>query len=270
MPTRLIFLGGGNMAEAIFAGLINQPTLSIEVIQRNPLKAQRLKDLYPTLRVSAQLEHKLNPEDILFLAIKPQQAKEAIMPIKDKLSDCTLVSVMAGINCQTIVELTANSRIIRSMPNTPLSVGKGITALYASTEVDLTVKHHIDSYFRTLGMVFWAEQEKQIDQVVPISSSAIAFIYYFMEGLIDAAVNQFGFSHELASNLVKEAVGGSFALLAATPAVTISEQRTRVTSKKGATEQGLQTFMAHDLHHIIAAAVRNCYNKTVELGQAYN
>ena len=87
MTTKLVFLGGGNMAEAIFAGLVNNSQFAIEVIQRNPENAARLQNDYPSIKVNPTLDYKLNQDDILLLAIKPQQAKEACLAIKNKIHD---------------------------------------------------------------------------------------------------------------------------------------------------------------------------------------
>lgn len=269
MTTKLVFLGGGNMAEAIFAGLISNHNFKIEVVQRNPEKIALLQQKYPTIKVSKTLEYPLTAQDILVLAIKPQQAKEACAAIKDKISDCLLVSVMAGLRCQTIASWLNNPRIIRTMPSTPSSVNKGITAIYSAPAVSNSEQNLVKEIFAGIGMVYSAKEENIIDKIVPISSSAVAFLYYFLEGIIDNAVNSFGFNHEEATALVKQLLSGSTALLEANPDIAISEQRQRVTSKKGATEQGVLTFENNSLHDIINQAMLNCYNRTLEMAKEF-
>lgn len=269
MTTKLVFLGGGNMAEAIFAGLISNPEFKIEVIQRNLDKITALKQKYPGITVTATLDHVLNPEDIIVLAIKPQQAKEALLPIKDKLANCLVVSVMAGLNCATISNWLANPRIIRTMPSTPSSIKEGITAVFATSAVSPEHYQLIQDIFATIGIVYPARTEDEIDKIVPISSSAVAFQYYFMEGLINNAVSKFGFSEADATKLVLQLVKGSYGLLEANPSIAITEQRARVTSKKGATEQGVLTFEKQQLHQIIGEAMSNCYNRAVEMAEEF-
>lgn len=270
MTTKLIFLGGGNMAEAIFAGLVNNPDFLIEVIQRNPEKAARLGITYPNIKITATLECKLNPNDILVLAIKPQQAKEACAVIQDKISQCLIISVMAGMPIACLHGWLNNPRIIRTMPNTPSSIGKGITAIYSPNSITLAEEQLVTQIFTTVGITYRAKDETEIDKIVPISSSSIAFIYYFMEGLIENAVTEFGFEREQATALVKQVVSGSSALLDANPTIAIDEQRARVTSKKGATEQGVLTFEREQLHEITLKAMRNCYNRTLEMAQEFS
>ena len=270
MTTKLVFLGGGNMAEAIFAGLVTNPQFTIEVIQRNPEKAERLQSSYPSIKVSPTLDYELNQDDILLLAIKPQQAKEACLTIKDKIHKCLVVSVMAGMSIASITSWIDNSRIIRSMPNTPSSVAQGITAIFAPSTTSAEEQQLIRLIFNTIGMVYTAQTEDEIDKIVPLSSSAIAFVYYFMEGFINAAVNEFGFSQQQADTLIRQVVSGSSALLSANPDISISEQRSRVTSKKGATEQGVLTFEREKLHEITKQAMQNCYLRTLEMAKEFN
>lgn len=270
MTTKLIFLGGGNMAEAIFAGLVNNPQFKIAVIQRNLEKAARLKSIYPNIKVTATLDYTLKHDDILVLAIKPQQAKESCSAIKDKISNCLIVSVMAGLSINSINSWLNNPRIIRSMPNTPSSVGKGITALYAPDTISADEEQIVGQIFTTVGMTYHAQNEAEIDKIVPVSSSSIAFIYYFMEGLIESAVSEFGFERQQATALVKQVISGSSALLDANPEVAISEHRARVTSQKGATEQGVLTFEREQLHLMMKHAMQNCYARTLEMAKEFN
>lgn len=270
MTTKLVFLGGGNMAEAIFAGLVSNQQFTIEVIQRNPEKAARLQKTYPRIKVSSTLNYALEPEDLLFLAIKPQQAKEAVQAIKNKINNCVLISVMAGITINSIYQWTNNSKIIRTIPNTPASVAKGVTAIYAPESITRSERELVQQIFSTIGITYDAHDEDEIDKIIPLSSSAIAFVYYFMEGFINAAINQFGFEQKQANKIVKQVLSGSSALLNANSQISIAEQRSRVTSKKGTTEQGLLTFEQEKLHEITAQAMQNCYLRALEMAKEFN
>lgn len=267
---KIIFIGGGNMAEAIFAGLINSNQYQIHVIQRNPEKLSRLKELYPQIECSEKLDYPPKENDIVFLSIKPQHAKETCLNLQDKLQNCTLISVMAGTSIQSISTWTQNSKIIRTMPNIPSSISKGITAIYFTPGVSIHTKELITNIFTNISFVHIANSEDVMDKIVPVSSSSIAFIYYFMEGMINSAVNRFGFSEKEATELIKEVVNGSSALLSANPDIKISEQRQRVTSKKGTTEQGVLTFEKHKLHAIIDESMHNCYARALEMAKEFN
>ncbi len=270
MKTKIVFLGGGNMAEAIFAGLVHNQNFEIEVIQRNPKKSARLKNVYPTIKITSNLEYKLNTNDILILAIKPQQAKESCEAIKDKINQCLIISVMAGMPTSCLNKWLDNPRIIRTMPNTPSSIGKGITAIYSPEIITSDETQLINQIFTSIGIIYSTKNEADIDKIVPISSSSIAFVYYFMEGLIENAVNEFGFEREQATTIIKHVISGSSALLDANPSIAINEQRARVTSKKGATEQGILTFEREQLHDITRMAMQNCYARTLEMAKEFS
>lgn len=269
MISKLVFLGGGNMAEAIAAGLYQNDKFKIEIIQRNPEKASKLKGRYPQMTIQPLLNYKLEENDILVLAIKPQQAKEACQQIKEFSKKCMVVSVMAGIPLKTISQWLNNKRVARAMPNTPGLIGKGITALYFNSEFKQQDQKIIEDMFSAIGIVHLAIEEYEIDKIVPISSSAVAFIYYFMEGIIKSAVNEFGFNEKEATLLVKQMVSGSVALLDLNPDISISDQRSLVTSKKGLTEQGILTFENQKLHDIIKLAMQNCYNRGLEMAAEF-
>lgn len=267
---KIIFIGGGNMAEAIFAGLVNNTNIQIHVVQRNLEKLARLKVLYPQIEFSTTLDYSPAENDIVFLSIKPQNAKETCLNLQSKLQNCTLISVMAGTTVKSISEWTKNTKIIRTMPNTPSSIEKGITAIFFTPDISEHIRELTTNIFSNIGIVNLAKHEGVIDEIVPVSSSSIAFVYYFMEGIINSAVNRFGFSEDEANELVKQVVAGSSALLSANPQITIAEQRQRVTSKKGATEQGVLTFEKHKLHELIDEAMQNCYARTLEMAKEFN
>lgn len=270
MTTKLIFIGGGNMAEAIFAGLVTNPSYKIEVVQRNPEKLQRLQALYPNVKLSTTLEYTPTADDIVILAIKPQQAKETCLANKEQLANCTILSVMAGLATTSIINWLGNSRIIRTMPNTPSSIKQGITAIFSLPTVPTHHQDVVKDVFASLGLVHIAKDEIEIDKIIPVSSSAVAFMYYFMEGIINSAVNEFGFTQDEATKLVTQMTIGACGLLNANPEISIAEQRARVTSKRGSTEQGLISFANDNLHDITKVAMQKCYNRALEMAKEFN
>ena len=269
MTTRLVFLGGGNMAEAILSGLVSNPDFRIEVIQRNPLKAQALSACYPQIKVHAQLSEKLAAQDILILAIKPQHAKEACQAITPLIQECLIISVMAALSCPTLHTWCHNQRVVRTMPNTPASVGMGVTAIYMPVDCSLSEQTKIQQIFSGLGLIYLAQDESEIDKMAPVASSAIGFTYYFMEGLIKQSVEKFGFRAEDAKRLVTQAVAGTVALIQATPELSLPELRAQVTSKKGMTEQGILALEENNFHHSIAAAMERCYQRAAEMAKEF-
>lgn len=270
MTNKLVFFGGGNMAEAIFSKLRNNPSFNIEIIQNNHERAQELSHKYPEFRIQQTLDNTLDKDDILIIAVKPQHAKEAIAPIKEKIKNCIIISVMAGIPSKTIINWTDNQRVVRTMPNTPASLGLGATAIYCPELVTAQERTLIYSIFEAIGIIYPAQDESFVDKVLPVTSSTVAFIYYFIEGFINHAVERYGFTETDARNLVNQTVMGSSAMINKNPDIAIEELRARVTSKKGTTEQGILTFEANGLHDIIAKAMDNCYNRALEMAKEFN
>lgn len=269
MTTRLVFFGGGNMAEAIFSKIRNDSDFSIEVIQNNLERAQELRRLYPMISVKHELDSELGANDILIIAVKPQYAREALAPIRKYIQDCLLISVMAGIPGKTIINWTGNERLIRTMPNTPASIGLGATAIYYPVLITADKQTTVNRIFSAIGSIYLAPDETFVDKVLPVTSSAVAFVYYFIEGLINHAVSQFGFDEADARELVNQTVLGSSGMISHNPEVAISELRARVTSRKGTTEQGILAFEKHDLHGIIANAMDSCYSRALEMAGEY-
>lgn len=270
MSTKFVFLGGGNMAEAIFSKLLNNSEFSLEIIQRNLEKAANLRHKYPMLNVRNTLDYALAPNDILILAIKPQHAKQSCSEIKANIQQCLIISVMAGLACTTIRSWCNNPRVIRSIPNIPSCIGLGVTAIYFPPEIEQTSKNLIQEIFARLGLNYLATDETELDKILPVTSSAIAFIYYFIEGMIRHSIDQFGFPPLTARTLVTQAVAGSVGMLQKFPEIQITELRAQVTSKKGTTAQGILTFEQFGLHQIISEAMQKCYTRAQELALEFD
>jgi pyrroline-5-carboxylate reductase len=269
LKTQIVFIGGGNMAEAMCAGFLVNPNLEITVVQHTQVKADVLRQKYPSVNVIEQLSAPLAPNSLVILAIKPQQAKQVCTQIKPYVQECLIISVMAGITITSISNWLMNQRIIRTLPNTPALIQQGVSAIYASAQINANELEFVISLFQQIGIVYLAKDELEIDKIIPVTSSAVGFFYYFIEGLINSAVTQFGFSQDEARTLVLQVIKGSEALLQANPDLTISEQRQRVTSKKGATEQGILTFQQQQLHQTIEQAMINCYDRAREMSNEF-
>ena len=267
---KIIFLGGGNMARAIFTKLINAPHFALEVIQRNPAKRIALAQEFPTLEIKEKLDYSPPEGTIVIIAIKPQQAAEGLSAVGMLLDKCIIISVMAGLNSQAIQKWINTSQIIRIMPNTPASVQQGISAIYYPLAIRDATKNLVNQIFNSMGMIYLAKQEEEIDKILPITSSAVAFVYYFMEGMINSAIKQFNFNEKDAKELVIQTLKGSIALAENSPQVNISDLRAQVTSKKGTTEQGIITFEQHHFHSIINDAMLNSYKRGLEMAKEFS
>ena len=252
------------MAEAIIAKLSHQPEYTLTVIQRNPEKAARLRKLYP-VAVMPRLTLKLSPSDWLILAIKPQDAKAGCQAIAALATAATVISLMAGVTIASISTWLHNPRLIRALTNTPARIGLGVSVIYFSANITVATQQLVSTMFSQLGITSVVAEENALNQALPISSSAIAFVYYFMEGLINNAVSQFGLTPTDATRIITQVVSGSIGLLQEHPQLSIGQQRALVTSAKGTTAHGLLTLEQGNFHALIGQAMHNCYLRGLEL-----
>jgi pyrroline-5-carboxylate reductase len=261
---KVIFIGGGNMAEAIFSKLNCD---NLIVVQRNSQKLENLKTRYPQIKFVPRLDFTADPDDIVFLSIKPYDAEEACNEIAQYTKDSTIVSIVSGITCHTLSNWLDNQKVCRSMPNTPASIGLGATAIYFTPAV--TKQQIILDIFNRLGNVYPFEDEDKINQMTAIAGSSPAYIFYFIEALINSAVNQFGLSPELAKDITLQVVKGSLSMIENNSSMAIEQLRSNVTSKKGTTEQAIKILEKHNFNDIINEAETACYNRAKELARMY-
>jgi pyrroline-5-carboxylate reductase len=152
--------------------------------------------------------------DILILAVKPQQMKEAVAPLVGKLGNALVISIAAGLDMAALSRwLGGHRQIVRCMPNTPALIGAGITGLCARPEVSADQRAAADRVLRAVGTTVWIDDEAKIDGVTAISGSGPAYVFLFIEALQQAAA-ELGFTPEQGRQLAIETVQGAAALAA--------------------------------------------------------
>lgn len=264
--SKIIFIGGGNIAEAIFTQLLPQEIL---VIEHNKSRINYLSTKYPDITISSSLNYNTNSTDLIVLAIKPQSAKEACLNIADKTNTSIILSVMAGINIDTITIWLNNNKIARAMPNTPGILNVGVTGIYFSHPINDVTKDRIITIFKNIGLTYIFTTEDEINKITAVASSAPAYVFYFMENLIESAVKNFNFSEKDAKEITIQVLKGSLAMLEKTPDLPIATLRNNVTSKGGTTAAAINTLAENNFKEIINAAEVSCYNRAIEIGNSY-
>jgi pyrroline-5-carboxylate reductase len=262
---RILFIGGGNMATALIGGLLRQGFghSDIRVVEVSPEARQRLqRDL--GVEVSGQADAPIG-EDVVVLAVKPQQLREVATGLQPLLRGQLTISIAAGIRTTDLSRwLGGHGRIVRAMPNTPALLGAGISGLFAapgSGAADRTVAQQI---LGAVGKVVWLERETQMDAVTAVSGSGPAYVFYFIEALQQAAQDS-GFSEAQARELAVETFLGAAKLAAGSsdPAAVLRE---RVTSRGGTTERALKQMEADDIKRRVVEAIRAAEVRSRELG----
>ncbi|WP_026555991.1 pyrroline-5-carboxylate reductase [Arthrobacter sp. 35W] len=262
MTNRIAFLGCGSMGEAILSGLLaagTHPSTVVATVRRIE-RAEELAARHGITVISSNEEPTANAEavvaaDVVVLGVKPVGIAALCREIAPSLRPGTVVvSVAAAVSiAQMEAVLPAGQPVVRSMPNTPLKVGRGVVALSAGTSA--TVEHLAAAHqvFDGSGVVLDIPEEQQ-DAVSAISGSGPAYAFYLAEAMA-AAARDFGLSDAIAAVLARETVAGA-GLMLAEPGADPTALRRGVTSPNGTTEQAIATFDAQGLPGIVSAGAQ--------------
>lgn len=262
---KITFLGGGNMANALIGGMLKQgfAPADIDVVEPGRDARDRLQAYAVNCLESAEMLGSAG--DLLVLAVKPQQMRNAVAPLVGKLGDAVVVSIAAGLGMAALSRwLGGHRRIVRSMPNTPALIGAGITGLCALPEVDAAGRAAAERVLRAVGSTVWIDDEARMDAVTAISGSGPAYVFLFIEALQQAAAD-LGFTPEQGRQLAIGTVQGA-ATLAAQASEPASVLRERVTSAGGTTEAALRTMAERGVKEGIIAGVMAAERRGRELG----
>ncbi|HSV70133.1 MAG TPA: pyrroline-5-carboxylate reductase [Methylibium sp.] len=264
----IAFIGGGNMASALIGGLRRSGVAAERILVVEPGAEQRAKLQRDFGIVAAeQAGPALAAAGLVVWAVKPQLFKEAAVPCAAHVRGAAQLSVMAGIRSDAIVAATGSARVVRAMPNTPALIGRGIAGLYARPEVGAAERAAVETLLAPTGALLWVEREADLDAVTALSGSGPAYVFLFIEALMDAA-RAMGLS---------EAQGRALALATFSGATALAEQsaeppsvlRERVTSKGGTTHAALSAMQADGVREAIVKAVRAAQQRAAELGDEF-
>jgi len=259
----LHFIGGGNMATAIISGYEKRDGHRAIVVCDPSQEARQRHEAAGRVTVES-MDH-LSNILTLVLGFKPQHFSAAIAPLKASLGDSPLViSMMVGVSCDSIEKALGPVRVVRIMPNTPMAIGQGMTAIAPgahATDDDLALATELCG---ASGKVLQVE-ESRIDAVAAVSGSGPAYFFRFCEALMDAAVHTCGFSEEEAKLLVSQTAQGAIAYLGEQEGFPAAKLREEVTSKGGTTEAALRTFNEGELDALVGAALKAAMDRAEEL-----
>lgn len=267
---KIVFVGAGAMAEAIINGLTKENKISSELIHvMNKSDVDQLNYLKETYDVQIVCEEKkaLTAADIVFLAMKPKDAKDALTEIAPLLNkDTTIISVIAGVTIQTITNYLGNRPIARVMPNTSAAVGLSASAVSWNDLISEEAKRTIIDILESIGSVKALDEEK-LHVVTALSGSGPAYLYYFVEQF-EAAALLHGLNQSDARQLFIQTMEGTVQMLKKGN-VEPAELRRRVTSPGGTTEAGVEQLILHNVKDAIFACIDAAQNKSRVLGKLY-
>lgn len=264
----IAFIGGGNMASAIFGGLIRQglPASQITVVEPFAETAERLRQSFG-VQVISEAGPALSKAQLVVWAVKPQIFKEAAAPVAAHTQGALHLSVAAGIRTDSICQWLQTQRLVRSMPNTPALVGQGMTALYACPGVSEAEQRQVEQVIATTGQFLWVQQESQLDAVTALSGSGPAYVFFFLEAMTEAGMGM-GLSREQAYRLAVATFSGASALAAASSEAP-EVLRQRVTSKGGTTYAAITAMEQAGVKQAFIAAMQAAERRAGELGDEF-
>lgn len=266
---KMAFIGGGNMAQALIGGLAGKlvPASHIHVVDVIPDTLARVQERFGATTATEPTDA-LTGCDVIVLAIKPQQLREVVVTLKPFLNSQLVLSIAAGIRAADISRwLGGHQAIVRTMPNTPALIGRGITGAYAMSGVSDLQRQNADALLRAVGETVWVTDESQMDAVTAISGSGPAYVFYFIEAMQQAAT-ELGLSADQGRQLAQATFAGA-AALASQSDESVSLLRERVTSKGGTTYAALTSMEASGVKAALVKALHAAADRGRELGDEF-
>ncbi len=264
----IAFIGGGNMASALIGGLRKTGVAgaAITAVEPSAEQRQRLEREFG-VRTQAAADARLAQASLVVWAVKPQLFGLAAEPCAQHVGAALHLSVMAGIRCDTLARATGSKRIVRSMPNTPALIGRGIAGLFAMPAVTAAERERVERVLAPTGQTLWVAREDDLDAVTALSGSGPAYVFYFIEAMTVAAV-EMGLSAEQGKRLATATFDGA-AALATQSAEPPELLRERVTSKGGTTYAALQSLENDAVKAAFIRALKAAQQRAKELGDEF-
>ena len=262
------FIGGGTMAEALLGGILSSNVASAQKIKiGEPVKARRdyLTQTY-NVETLADNSHAIANCDLIILAVKPQDLIKVTTELKTSIKPTqTALSILAGTKIPTLKDSLKHSSIIRVMPNTPAQIGCGMSMWTCTPQVDPNIREITRTILSSIGKEIFIEDEKYLDMATALSASGPAYVFLFIEALIDAGV-YVGLPRDISRTLALQTVLGSTQLVLETgnhPSVL----KDMVVSPGGTTAEALQILEMAGFPGDIVNAVNSAYQKAISLGK---
>ena len=277
-PPHVVFIGGGNMTRAIVSGLtahaapagVLPPPVEISIVQpSNPKRDQLCADFGAAgVRVVEDTSALHRAATVVVWAVKPQVLKAVVEANRGYFgSDALHVSIAAGVGTEALMAWTGNARVVRTMPNTPATVGKGATGLFATPAVSDADRAQVQALFQPTGLCLWVDSEDLLDAVTAVSGSGPAYVFYMLSAMTQGGVS-LGLPEATAKALAIATFAGAAELARLSPETPATLQK-NVTSKGGATAEAIAVFERATRAETVQAGMRACANRAIEMGQQF-
>ncbi len=266
---KISFIGGGNMAQALISGLVGcgiKPSLITVADPSSDAREQLAAKGLNTVDPMTDPKSAVIGADIVVLAVKPQMMKVVVGAFADVLDTQLVISVAAGLSTDLLSNMLGGySNIVRAMPNTPSMIQMGATGLYGTDNISAEQKQLATAVMEASGLVMWVDDEEHMHAVTAVSGSAPAYMFYFIESMVDGAV-ALGLDKEQASALAMQTMLGA-AKMAMNSDDAPAELRRKVTSPNGTTQAAVESMQANEIGRQISEAMQACYDRSQALSE---
>ncbi|KKB13281.1 pyrroline-5-carboxylate reductase [Devosia geojensis] len=264
----VMLIGAGKMGAALARGWLDGGLAPSNLVVVDPHPGEAAKALAEDYGLTLNTEPLGLQPNVLVIAVKPQVVDPVLEALRPVVGPQTLVlSIAAGIGIERLSKGLGTDRIVRTMPNTPAQIGKGMTGAVAGPGVGAAEKRTVDALLGAAGKVAWFESEGDLDAVTAVSGSGPAYVFHLVEALAEAGRRQ-GLSEAAAMQLARQTVIGAAALMEADPA-SAARLRENVTSPNGTTAAALAVLMGEPgLTDLVDRAVDAARKRSEELGRS--
>lgn len=269
---KIAFIGSGAMAEAMLSGLLRQGLAqpgNLHTADTRPERVNELQEKYGT-RPFTDNHLAVAGAEVVVLSVKPQRLTEVLHALKGAIPpEAVVISIVAGAKLKKISQGLKHTAVVRSMPNTPAQIGEGITVWMPAQAVSAAQREMARAILGALGAEVMVDDENYLDMATALSGTGPAYIFMFMEAMIDAGVHM-GFSRRVSEQLVVQTLKGSvlyYEKLNQTADVHVAALRNQVTSPGGTSAEALYYLEKAGFRTAISRAIWAAYQRSLELGK---
>lgn len=264
MTKRIAVIGGGNMGGAIVYGMLGAGYKDVIVADRNDVTLEKVRS-WGADATSSNIEA-IKGADIIILAVKPNIAGAVADEIKGELSqNAIIVSICAGKTVLALKEMFGHDKVVRVMPNTPVTVGEGMCVVCESDDVSAEEFDYIKAIFSSFGKAL-VLPESLIDTVIGVSGSGPAYAFMFIDGMVKSGVAN-GLDYETAKVMAAQTVLGA-AKMVLESELTPDQLKVNVCSPGGTTIEAVHSFEEDDLYGVIDRAMAACIAKSKKMSES--
>lgn len=267
---KVLVIGAGNMGLTYAQGMSKSKLLKKRNIMVVDKSEEKLEELNQISHFDAfkELDECVPEADIIVVAVKPYHAEGVFKTIRTLVKpQQILISIMAGVTIASIMDFTGLKKVVRAMPNLPAQIGKGLTSYVTSSDVSRVEMLTVESLLDTTGKSVRVSSEKFIDASTGISGSGPAYVFYFMQSMMEAAL-EMGFSKQDSTVLVSQTFTGAVELFNQNN-LTPDSWMDKVASKGGTTRAALDSMQDNKVNELIKEAAFAAFGRAVELGKEY-